>query len=38
MAIEMFIELIKALGSACIDKNMDDLTTSIIKLLENKND
>lgn len=35
MAIEIIVELFKTLGPACFDKNLDDISTAIIKLLEN---
>lgn len=38
MAIEMLIEVFKKLGPASFDKNLDDLTLSIINLLENKDE
>lgn len=35
MAIELLVEMIKTLGPASFDKNLDDLTLAIIRLLEN---
>lgn len=35
MAIELIVELFKALGPAAFDKNLEDLSLAIIKLLEN---
>lgn len=36
MAIEFLTDLFKAIGPACFDRNLDDLTIAIIKLLENE--
>lgn len=36
MAIELLVELFKTLGPACFDKNLDDLSNVIVKLLENE--
>lgn len=35
MAIEMIQELFETLGPACFDKNLDDISSIIVKLLEN---
>ncbi|EAR86075.2 karyopherin, putative (macronuclear) [Tetrahymena thermophila SB210] len=38
MAIEIIVELFKTLGPACFDKNLDDISNAIVKLLENESE
>lgn len=38
VAIELLTDLFKTLGPASFDKNLDDLSTVIVKLLENVDD
>jgi len=38
MAIDVFVDLIKQLGPASFDKNLDDIAMVIIKLLENQDE